>query len=194
MRDYGWLRLKINQLPSAPRAWWGLLCEKCYCLTDPDVEGRRSCWAARWPAQTHTDVTLMQNHSFSVKYDVKDTLMLFPARLSHSRSPSSFSPSMYPMLLLGRFRVRKRVSFETPIILTRRLQAADSCEHTAGHTHIWTDRCWTFSVNTAHLQKSLVTLQVLQLNDVVLVQKERVYLLRTEQHRIQFMETLTGQV
>lgn len=129
------------QIPSALRALWGLLCEKYYCLTDQDVEGKHSCEAARWPGQTQTDVTLvlMRPGRISLLFNqlhgsLKSTLMLFPARLSHSRWTRSFSPSIYPILLFGRFRIRKLVSFETPIMRTSRFEATDSCEQTAGDT------------------------------------------------------------
>lgn len=123
------------QIPLAPRALWGLLCEKCYCLTDQDVEGKHSCEAARWPAQTQTSDEATNNQPpFQLHGSLKSTLMLFPARLSHSRWTRSFSPSIYPILLFGRFRIRKLVSFETPIMRTSRLEATDSCEQTAGDT------------------------------------------------------------
>lgn len=54
------------------------------------------------------------------------TLILFPDRLSHSRCGRSLSPSMYPILLLGRLRTLNSVSRDTPIILTRRLLATES--------------------------------------------------------------------
>lgn len=56
------------------------------------------------------------------------TFRLFPAKFSHSKWTRSFSPSMQPILLWGKFKTRSWVSLATPIIRTSRLLATDSCE------------------------------------------------------------------